>query len=126
MIQSYRDLKVWQKALDLADRAYLLSEGLPSHQRYILCSQIERSAASVPANIAEGRMRHSQKDFLYHLSVAKGSLAELETLLFLAQKRGYITEQDLQSLLLDSAEVMKMLHGLKSSLSEEPLKLAKT
>ena len=114
-IRNYKDLKVWQKAMDLADAAFSISGNLPSEQRYVLCAQIERSAISIPANIAEGRSRHSEKDFQYHLSVAKGSLAELETLLMLAHRRKMLSKEMLEPALSLSNEVMKMLHGLKGS-----------
>ena len=127
MVQSYRDLIVWQKAMELADRAFAISEFMPKSQRFVLCAQIERAAASLPANIAEGRSRHSERDFIYHLNVARGSLAELETLLLLAQRRGFVRENDLSTCFGLSEEITKMLHALKSSLSEQiDIKLAKT
>lgn len=127
MVQSYRDLLLWRKAMQLADAALQLSEAMPHTQRYILCAQLERAAISVPANIAEGRSRHSQKDFIYHLNVARGSLAEVETLLMIAQARGYCNQDALNDLLNLSEEITKMLHSLKSSLkTQDKLKLAKT
>lgn len=115
-IQSYRDLTVWQKAMQLTDSVLDLSESFPSKQRYILCSQLERAAISVPSNIAEGRSRHSKKDFSFHLSVARGSLAEVETLLMIAHRRRYCSDTALNKLLKLSEEVTKMLHTLKSKL----------
>ena len=118
---------VWKKAMSLADVVLAISESMPKTQRYVLCAQMERACISVPANIAEGRSRHSEKDFIYHLNVARGSLAEVETLLMLANKRHYITSEQLDSCLLMSEEITKMLHGLKSSLAQQvELKLAKT
>lgn len=127
MVQSYRDLTVWQKAMDLADNILTISEKMPNTQRYIMCSQIERAAISVPANIAEGRSRHLEKDFIYHLNIARGSLAELETLLMLANKRQYVSKDMIDRCLMQAEEITKMLHGLKSSMSKQvELKLAKT
>ncbi len=118
---------VWQKAMALADTVLTISEKMPATQRYIMCSQIERAAISVPANIAEGRSRHSEKDFIYHLNIARGSLAELETLLMLSHQRNYIQQETLSYCLSLSEEITKMLHSLKSSLSQQvELKLAKT
>jgi four helix bundle protein len=79
MVKSYRDLAVWQKAMDVADEVFALTESFPKEQRFILSSQLQRSAISVPSNIAEGRSRHSANDFIYHLNIARGSLAEMET-----------------------------------------------
>ena len=122
-VKGYRDLKVWQKAMDLADMAYDIVDAMPTDYKYTLISQIQRCAASVPANIAEGRARHSDKDFQYHLSVARGSLAELETLMLLAQKRSLVTSEELHAFLTLSEEVTKMIYGLKSSLAT-PKKMA--
>ncbi len=126
MVQSYRDLKVWQKAMDLADQSFALTAQFPEAQRYVLVSQIQRSAISVSSNIAEGRSRHSEKDFVYHLNIARGSIAELETQMMLSAKPGYISEAELHTLLELSEEITKMLHGLKGSLAQNNIKLAKT
>jgi len=75
-IRSYRDLKVWQKAMDLAVDCYRLSRRLPRSEMYGLSSQMQRSAASIPANIAEGHGREHLGDYLHHLSMANGSLME--------------------------------------------------
>ncbi|MFN7185380.1 MAG: four helix bundle protein [Alphaproteobacteria bacterium] len=127
VIQNYRDLVVWQKAMELANMVLGISEKMPSSQRYVLCAQMERSAISVPANIAEGRSRHSENDFIYHLNVARGSLAELETLLMIAQQRKYIEVATLEKAMDLAQEITKMLHKLKSSIRESAnVRLAKT
>ena len=89
-IRSYRDLEVWQKGMDLAAECYRITEGFPGHERYGLASQLQRAAASVPANIAEGQARQHTKEFLQFLSVASGSLAEVETYLLLAVRLNYL------------------------------------
>ena len=122
MIQSYRDLKVWQKSMDLVDAVYRVTQSFPKEQQYILTSQIQRSAISVPSNIAEGRGRHSENDFYYHLNIAQGSLSELETQLMLAQRFGFIDEMKLAELLRQSEEVIKMLHGLKNGIKPKKAK----
>ncbi len=78
-IRSYRDLIVWQKGMDLVVECYRLSKKLPASEQYGLSAQIQRSAASIPANIAEGHARRHTGDYVHHLSMAVGSLAELET-----------------------------------------------
>lgn len=83
-IKSYRDLLVWQKAMDLVAESYGLSAKPPKTETYGLASQIQRAAVSIPANIAEGHGREHLGDYLHHLSVANGSLMELETHLLLA------------------------------------------
>ncbi|MBY0355220.1 MAG: four helix bundle protein [Rickettsiales bacterium] len=118
MVQNYRDLLVWQKAMDLAEAVCLATEAFPKAQQYILVSQMQRSAISVPSNIAEGRSRHSERDFIYHLNIARGSLAELETQVYLSMRLKFLDENKGNSLLLLSNEITKMLFGLRSSLSE--------
>ncbi|NBX04038.1 MAG: four helix bundle protein [Alphaproteobacteria bacterium] len=115
-IKNYRDLKVWQKAMDMVALVYELTAQFPADQKYVLVSQMQRSALSVPSNIAEGRSRHSEKDFVYHLNIARGSLAELETQVILSCRLGYMNKQDENTLLQMTEEITKMLHGLKSSL----------
>ena len=80
-IQSYRDLLVWQKAMRVAAEAYRLRKLLPKAEQYRLTSQLLRAAASVPANIAEGHARGTRKDYAHFVSIARGSLAETETIL---------------------------------------------
>src|SRR5689334_5557714 len=84
-ISSFRDLKVWQKAFALAEESCVIADGLRRARRSGLATQIERAAASIPANIAEGNGRSHRGDYLHHLSIAHGSLAELESHLLLSQ-----------------------------------------
>ena len=86
MVESYRELKVWNAGMDLAVMAYALTRSLPADERFGLCSQIQRSAASIPANIAEGYGRESRQEFIRFLRVAQGSLKELETHVLLARR----------------------------------------
>jgi four helix bundle protein len=116
-IQSYRDLTVWQKAMDLVDSVYTASDAWPRDELYALTNQARRAVVSVPANIAEGKGRYGAAEFLHHLSIARGSLHELETLLLIAQRRGYLTERACTGVLEQAAEVGRLLHGLVRSLS---------
>ena len=115
-ISSYRDLKVWQKGMDLVIESYQLTEKLPRPELYGLVSQIRRAAVSIPANIAEGHGRYHTREFLRHLSIAKGSLMELETEVIAAGRLSYVAESDVQNALRATAELGRMLAGLTRSL----------
>ena len=116
MLRSYRDLLVWQKALDLAVLVYRLSEKFPKSEIYGLTSQVRRASVSVPSNIAEGYGRGSRKEYLQFLSVAQGSLKELETQVILAERLHYANQEEANRLLSVSETVGKMLGGLMRSL----------
>jgi four helix bundle protein len=88
IIKSYRDLRVWQEAMTLAEACYRLTRGFPKEEMFGLSSQIRRSAASIPANIAEGHGRENTQSFIQYLRIAQGSLKELETHLMLAERVG--------------------------------------
>lgn len=115
-IESYRDLIVWQKSIELVVAVYKLTEKFPKTELYGLTSQIRRAAVSIPSNIAEGRCRGSRKDFRHFLLNAFGSGAELETQIVIAKRLGYC--QDIESKDTDKLlnEVMKMLNKIISNL----------
>jgi len=113
----YRDLKVWQLAMGLAETVYKSSADFPRHELYGLASQLQRAAISIPSNIAEGQARSSHKEFRHFLAIALGSLAELETQIILAQRLGYLTDKDTEPILQQSEEIAKMLKGLQKSLT---------
>ncbi len=117
-IRSYRNLKVWEKAMDLVVERYKLAELLPKAEVYGLTSQIRRAVVSVPANIAEGHGREHLGDYIHHLSVANGSLMELETHFLIAHRLAYIQSEEIDRVLLRSAEVGRMLAGLIRSLKQ--------
>lgn len=112
----FRDLKVWQVSLCLAEEVYRLSAQFPKHETYGLVSQMQRAAVSVPSNIAEGQARNSSKEFYHFLGIARGSLAELETQLVLAQRLGYLGGEQASPVLEMAEEVGKMLKGLQNSI----------
>jgi len=114
--QSYRDLEVWQKAMDLVVDCYQSTKGFPKSEVYGLTSQLQRAAVSVPANIAEGRARQHTKEFLQHISIAYGSLAEVETLVQIAQRLDYLNVNQTKNILDKTAEIGRMLNGLRRSL----------
>ncbi len=116
IIQSYRDLKVWQLAMDLTEKCYKLTRQFPRDELYGMTSQVRRSAASVAANIAEGHGRNSRGEYIQFLRVAQGSLKELETHLILAARVGLISDGLIAQLLSQSEGLGKMLRALIRSL----------
>jgi four helix bundle protein len=115
-MQHYQQLLVWQKAMDLTVWCYELTQPFPVEERYGLTSQIRRAGVSVPANIAEGHSRFHTKEFLNHLSIARGSLAELETELMVSQRVGFLSQEKLAKVLTMSDEIGRMTAGLRQSL----------
>ncbi len=123
-MNSYRELKVWQLGMALAKDVYVLTQRFPKHEAYGLGSQIQRAAVSIPANLAEGHAKDSTKEFLRHISIAQGSLAETETHLLLAESLNYATRDSVALLLDKCTEERRMLSGLrrrlKARLSSNP------
>ena len=117
-VRSFHDLKVWQLAMELVPEAYRVARGLPTLERFELASQIRRAAVSIPANIAEGQARQHTREFVQHLSIARGSLAELQTLLLLAERLGYVQQDALSSCQKMIQSVRMMLSGLLTRLQE--------
>ncbi|MBV8069924.1 MAG: four helix bundle protein [Acidobacteriaceae bacterium] len=115
-VQSYRDLAVWQRAMNVAVDCYRATPRFPKHETYGLTAQLHRAAVSVAANIAEGRSRQHTREFLYHLSVAYGSLAELETHIEIALRLAYLPSEEAHRLLSDCAQIGRMINGLLTSL----------
>lgn len=119
MIASYRDLKVWQRAMELTERLYFLTAKLPRDQVYGLSAQMQRAAVSVPSNIAEGHARESTKEYLHYLSIALGSIAELETHLMLCTRLKFLSEDEVAKVLVLSDEIGKMIRGVRRGLKEK-------
>ena len=99
MNHNYRELEIWKDGIELTKMVYQLTKDFPKEEIYGLTDQIRRSAISIPANIAEGCGRDTDKDFNYFLAIAKGSSYELETHLILAKELGYISEENLSPIL---------------------------
>jgi len=118
-LKSYRDLEVWNKAIDLVVECYQITKEFPRSEVYGLTSQLRRAAVSIPANIAEGRERQHTKEFLQHLSIAYGSLAELETHLQIAQRLNYLDIAHVDQVLEKTAEIGRMINGLRRSLQNK-------
>jgi four helix bundle protein len=112
----YRDLIAWQKAMDLAERVYAATGHWPRDERFGLTQQTRRAAVSVPANIAEGHGRIGPRELLHHLSLAVGSLHEVETHLLLAERVRYLSPDHCAALLEQTSEVGRLLGGLMRSI----------
>jgi four helix bundle protein len=115
-VRSYRDLKVWQLGISVTEAVYTATADFPDAERFGLIAQIRRSAVSIPSNIAEGHARASTRDFLRFLSIARGSLAELETQLIIANRLGYLPERLQDDFLAQTDELSRMLRGLQNTL----------
>ena len=118
-MQGSSGLTVHSKAIDLVAVAYGITEHFPKHELFGLTSQLRRALVSVPANIAEGQARIHRREFLHHLSMARGSLAEVETLLLVAVRLNYVQSDDLRTVHVQAKEVARMLAGLIRSLDGE-------
>ncbi len=114
----YRDLKVWQRGFALTLRVYQVTASFPAEERFGLISQIRRCSSSIPANIAEGNGRDSTKDFLRHLSIASGSLKELETFVMLSNELRFLSDDDTGQLLDETEEISRMIRGLQRNLKQ--------
>jgi four helix bundle protein len=118
LIHSYRDLKVWQQAMELSEACYRLTRNFPKDELYGMTAQIRRASVSVPANIAEGNGRESRGEYIQFLRVAQGSLKELETHLLLAHRIQTTTLKEVEPILDRCEAVGKMLRALIRSLQK--------
>ena len=118
-MQNFMDLRVWQEAMTLTEMIYQITKMYPKVEMYGLISQTQRAAVSVPSNIAEGNGRASRKEFLRFLSIANGSLAELKTLLIIAERIAYIQPEDSKPILEQVNTVGRMMTALRKSLREK-------
>jgi four helix bundle protein len=119
-IKSYRDLLVWQKSMDLVVASYEITKKFPPQEIYGLVSQIRRAVVSIPANIAEGHGRKHRGDYLHHLSIARGSLLELETHFLIAARLGYLQPSEVENILRLTDELGRMVSGLIQKLRSKP------
>jgi four helix bundle protein len=118
MNKPHKKLDVWTSAIDLAHLVYQTADRFPSKERFGLSSQIRRAAVSIPSNIAEGAARHSKKEFVQFLHIAKGSLSELDTQL--AKRLEYLGQTEWTTLNELLERVDKMLSGLIRHLGAKP------
>ena len=116
MSASYRDLRVWQNAMDLVVSVYQETQGFPKEERYGLTSQMRRASVSIPSNIAEGKGRSTDRDRALFFCHARGSLLELETQIQIAQRLQYLTPPRADNLIRASNELGRMLNSLIQSI----------
>lgn len=117
-VRNYRDLVVWERAVDLVVEIYRLSAGFPREEQFGLTSQMRRASVSVTANIAEGSGRATSRDFLNFLSYSRGSLKEIESMVFVAQRLGFVSTPECTQALSLAEETSRMLIGLRSSIAK--------
>jgi four helix bundle protein len=118
-LTSYHDLLAWQRAIDFVVETYKLTGRFPRTELYGLTAQLQRAAVSIPSNIAEGAGRIHTREFVHHAGIARGSLFEAETQIIVAQRLGFVSEEDLRPLLQAVTEVGRLLHGLIVSLERK-------
>lgn len=117
-IRSYKDLIVWQKAMDFTANVYVVARSFPSYEQAALTSQITRAAVSIPTNIAEGNGRNGAREYSHFLSIARGSLLETETLLLLTVRLGYKSESEVEDCLSLAREIDRMLCTMRRNLAD--------
>ncbi len=117
VVKSYQDLIVWQKGIALVKEIYLITGKFPNSEVFGLTSQMRRAAISVPSNVAEGQARNQTKDFIRFLYISRGSSAELETQLIIANQIGWINHEETSSIQASIYELQRMLSGLINRLS---------
>jgi four helix bundle protein len=120
MIKSFKELTVWQEAMNLVEMVYQQTINLPKTEMYGLTGQIRRAAVSIPANIAEGNGRKSRNEYLRFLSIANGSIAELETHLLIAERLKLLTKEVSEQLQNQLNSVGRLLSALRKSLVPSP------
>ena len=116
---TYQKLQVWQKAMDLVEKIYLLTRQLPAEEKFGLAAQMQRAAVSIPSNIAEGYCRSSTKEYIKFLYVAKGSNSELFTQLLLCERIGYLSHNQISDAVCFSEEISKMLSTIILKLEQK-------
>jgi four helix bundle protein len=116
MTKTFKDLVAWQEAMNLVEMIYLQTRTFPKEEMYGLTSQIRRAVVSIPANIAEGNGRKSRKEYLHFLSIAVGSISELETHLLIAVRLSFLTKEMSEQLLTQLQSVSRLLSALRRSL----------
>ncbi len=117
-MNSFRELKVWQKAMDLVTDIYTTTTIFPQHEQFGITSQIRRSSISIPSNIAEGFGRNTNNEFVRFLRIAIGSIFELQTQLEISKNLKFVSIEEFNKMLLESTEIEKMLKALIKSINK--------
>ena len=118
-MNNFRELKVWQKAMNLVTSIYINTSKFPQNEQFELTSQIRRSSVSIPSNIAEGFGRNTQNEFIRFLRISIGSLFELQTQLEISNNLNFITSEKFNNMLSESIEIEKMLKALIKSIQNK-------
>ena len=113
----FEELKIWQKAMEITESCYRLSEDFPNEEKFNLTSQIRRCSVSIPSNIAEGAGRNTNGEFKQFLGITNGSSYELITQLYLSHRLNLISEEKIKPIIDEVVEVFKMNYALQKSLS---------
>lgn len=111
-----KDMKIWNKAIDLCVEVYKASAGFPAMERYGLTAQIRRASVSIPSNISEGAGRNSDGEFIHFLGIATGSAYELQTQTIISEKLGLISLKESESLNDNIEELLKMTYAFKQKI----------
>jgi four helix bundle protein len=119
MAQHFKDLIAWQKAMDLVEAVYKITEDFPKREVYSLTDQLRRAAVSIPSNIAEGQAHYSNREFTHYLRHSRGSLAEVETQMLIALRLHYLPEAAVAPILGSADELGRILSGLINSLKSK-------
>ena len=116
-VKNYRDLLAWQKSMDFVEAIYKVTRAFPREELYGLTNQLRRCCVSIPSNIAEGQGRRTDPEFAHRLSIAHGSVREAETQLMIGARLGYLAKSELDRLLLDTAEIGRLITGLRKTVA---------
>lgn len=115
-VKDYKDLRVWQKGIEITDKIYSITELFPKSELFGLAAQMRRASVSIPSNIAEGFVRHHSKEYRQFLYISLGPCAELDTQLIIANKRNYLAKENLEELAEDVNHESRMLVSLISKI----------
>ena len=118
-MRPHHNLDAWKKSVDFVVATYKMTEAFPKEEKFGLTSQIRRAAVSIPANIAEGAARKSDKEFLQFLSIAQGSASEVETEMLIAHRLGYLAKQEYELMEASLDDIGRMLTGLSNHLKRK-------
>ena len=119
IVNDFRDLRVWQAGMDLVEQIYLMSRSFPKHEQYGLASQMQRAAVSIPSNIAEGHARGYTKEYLRHVAIAQGSLAELQTQIEIASRLTYGEQHQFGQMSEQALALSRQLRALRLALEHK-------
>ena len=114
----HKELKVWQESIEFVSSVYSATKSFPKEELYGIISQLNRASVSIPANIAEGAGRNSNKEFVQFLSIAMGSCAEVETLLIISGKQNFISKENHDTLITKLNKIQNMLFRLQETIKE--------